>query len=55
MMHLVLRFLPRHVKPRIQDKDNCNVVFGWMPIDEIQNVIIYPDFLKKEIYNLCHH
>lgn len=33
-------------------KDNCNVVFGWMPIDEIQNVIIYPDFLKKEIYNL---
>lgn len=36
----------------VSHKDNCNVVLGWMPIDEIQNVIIYPDFLKKEIYNL---
>ncbi len=33
-------------------KDNCNVVIGWMDIDEIQNVIIYPEFLKNEIYNL---
>ena len=31
-------------------KDNCNVVLGWMPIDELQNVTIYPEFLKKEIY-----
>ncbi len=36
----------------VSHKDNCNVVIGWMPIDEIQNVIIYPAFLKKEIYNL---
>ena len=33
-------------------KDNCNVVLGWMPIDELQNVTIYPEFLKKEIYKL---
>ena len=33
-------------------KDNCNVVLGWMPIEEIQNVIIYPEFLKTEIYHL---
>lgn len=33
-------------------KDNCDVVVGWMPIEELQNVIIYPDFLKTEIYNL---
>lgn len=32
--------------------DNCNVVLGWMPIEEIQNVIIYPEFLKTEIYHL---
>ena len=36
----------------VSQKDNCNVVIGWMPIEEIQNVIIYPEFLKKEIYNL---
>lgn len=36
----------------VSHKDNCNVVIGWMPIDEIQNVIIYPEFLKKEIYDL---
>jgi len=23
-----------------------------LPIEELQNVIIYPEFLKKEIYNL---
>lgn len=25
-------------------KDNCNVVIGWMPIDHLQNVTIYPEF-----------
>ena len=37
----------------VSQKDNCNVVIGWMPIEELQNVIIYPEFLKKEIYNLA--
>ena len=36
----------------VSHKDNCNVVIGWMPVAEIQNVIIYPEFLKKEITDL---
>ncbi len=36
----------------VSHKDNCNVVIGYMDIDEIQNIIIYPDFLKNEVYNL---
>lgn len=36
----------------VSQKDNCDVVIAWMPINELQNVIIYPEFLKKEIYNL---
>ncbi len=36
----------------VSQKDNCKVVIGWMPIEELQNVIIYPEFLRKEIYHL---
>ena len=36
----------------VSQKDNCNVVIGWMPIGQIQNVTIYPEFLKEEIYHL---
>ena len=36
----------------VSHKDNCNVVIGWMPIEEIQNVTIYPEFLKREISHL---
>ena len=36
----------------IPQKDNVNVVIGWMPIDQLQNITIYPEFLKKEIYHL---
>ena len=36
----------------VSQKDNSNVVVGWLPIEELQSVIIYPEFLKKEIYNL---
>ena len=36
----------------ISHKDNCNVVIGWMPIDKLEDVIIYPKFLKKKIYEL---
>ena len=36
----------------VSHKDNCSVVIGWVPIEEIQNIIIYPEFLKKEIYDL---
>lgn len=36
----------------ISHKDNYNVVIGWMPIEEIKNVVIYPEFIKREIYHL---
>ncbi len=36
----------------ISQKDNDNVLIGWLPIDELANVKIYPEFLKKEIYRL---
>ena len=36
----------------VSQKDNSNVVVGRLPIEELQNVIIYPEFLKKEIYSL---
>ena len=36
----------------VSHKDNCDVVIGWMPIEQIQDIIIYPEFLKEEIYKL---
>lgn len=36
----------------VSQKDNCNVVIGWMPIEKLQSIVIYPEFLKREIYNL---
>lgn len=36
----------------VPQKDNYDVVIGWMPIEKIQNITIYPEFLKEEIYHL---
>lgn len=36
----------------ISQKDNCNVILGWVPIEEIKNITVYPTFLKDEIYHL---
>ena len=36
----------------VSHKDNCNVVIGWMPIKKLQEITIYPEFLKEEIYHL---
>lgn len=36
----------------VSQKDNCSVLFGWLPIEELQNVTVYPEFLKEEIYRL---
>lgn len=36
----------------VSHKDNCNVLIGWMPIEELENIIIYPKFLKDEIFNI---
>lgn len=36
----------------VPQKDNGSVVVGWLPIDELQKINIYPAFLKEEIYRL---
>lgn len=36
----------------VPQKDHGDVVMGWMPIDKIQDVIVYPEFLKEEIHHL---
>ena len=36
----------------VPQKDNGSVVVGWLPIDELQKVNIYPAFLKEEIHRL---
>lgn len=39
----------------MSQKDNCNVILEWMPIDKVKTVIIYPEFLKNEIDNLSEY
>ncbi len=34
----------------VSHKDNCNVVISWM--EELKSIIVYPEFLKEEIYDL---
>ena len=36
----------------ISQKDNCDIVLGWLPIKELDKIIIYPEFIKSEIYKL---
>ncbi len=36
----------------VSQKDNCNVLLGWMPIEELKNITIYPEFVKEEIVYL---
>lgn len=36
----------------VPHRDNDNVLIGWMPLEELQNVTIYPAFLKEEIHHL---
>lgn len=36
----------------VSHKDNCNVVLGWMPIEKLGEVIIYPEFIKETIHQL---
>ena len=33
----------------LPQKDNPEVVVGWMPVADIQNITLYPEFLKSEI------
>ena len=36
----------------VSHKDNYNVVIGWLPIDELRNVTVYPEFIKDKIFDL---
>lgn len=36
----------------VSHKDNCNVVLGWMPVEELRDVTIYPEFIKETIHDL---
>lgn len=36
----------------VSQKDNCNVVLGWMPLKQVHEVTIYPTFLKEKLANL---
>ena len=36
----------------VSHKDNCNVVLGWMPIEKLEDVTIYPDFVREQIHNM---
>lgn len=36
----------------VSHKDNCNVVLGWMPIEKLGEIIIYPEFIKETIHQL---
>ena len=33
-------------------RDNQNVLIGWLPVSQLQNIIIYPEFIKAEIDRL---
>lgn len=36
----------------VPQKDNSGVVIGWLPVAELKNTTVYPEFLKEEIYRL---
>lgn len=36
----------------VPHRDNARVVVGWMPVEDVENAQIYPEFLKREISDL---
>lgn len=36
----------------VSHKDNDNVLIGWIPIETLKNVTVYPEFIKEEVHNL---
>lgn len=40
-------FVPHH--------DNDSVVYGYLPLEELENVTLYPAFLKERIFTLGEH
>lgn len=36
----------------ISQKDNCNIVLGWMGLDKLNELTIYPSFIKAKIFDV---
>ncbi len=36
----------------VYQKENCDVVLGWIPVEKLQEITVYPAFLKEEIHRL---
>lgn len=36
----------------VSQKDNCDVVLGWMPVEQIAGLTIYPTFIKEAITDI---
>lgn len=36
----------------ISQKDNCNVLLGWMPLEKLSEITIYPSFIKEKIFDI---
>jgi ADP-ribose pyrophosphatase YjhB (NUDIX family) len=39
----------------VSQKDNCNVILGWIPLTELKPLTIYPSFLKEKIFEIGEH
>ncbi len=36
----------------VSQKDNCSVVLGWVSLEKIKSLTIYPSFLKEKIFDI---
>lgn len=39
----------------VSQKDNCNVVLGWISLEELKSLTIYPTFLKEKIFDIGYN
>lgn len=39
-------------KEFVPQKDNCNVLVGWMPLECVKDLTIYPTFLKEKVFDI---
>lgn len=36
----------------VSQKDNCNVLLGWIPIEKLKEITIYPLFIKQKTHDI---
>jgi ADP-ribose pyrophosphatase YjhB (NUDIX family) len=39
----------------VSQKDNCNVVLKWLPLEEVKKITIYPSFLPEKINSISNN